>query len=216
MPDCNYCEESFADEDAYLDHLAEAHDDSELSRIDQRRVEQHLGGDGGGFPTGPVILAGLLLFTAAVLAYATFFVGPDTGGDGAAAQTPYNQDAVHEHGMMNVTIEGERIDFSQSQYQNADSAFHFEGGNGRVWHTHAQGVTLEYAMDTLGIQVNETAVTYDGETYRASDPSTRVIIQVNGEPVNPRTYELRGTESVGTADQGDHVRIVVRNTSGQS
>ena len=37
MPDCDYCEESFADEDAYLDHLADVHE-GELGAIDRRRV----------------------------------------------------------------------------------------------------------------------------------------------------------------------------------
>ena len=38
MPACDYCEESFDDETACLDHLAATHG-GELSRIDQRRVE---------------------------------------------------------------------------------------------------------------------------------------------------------------------------------
>ena len=37
MPECDYCGESFADEDAYLEHLSATHE-GELSRIDQRRV----------------------------------------------------------------------------------------------------------------------------------------------------------------------------------
>jgi hypothetical protein len=34
MPNCDYCGDSFADEDAYLDHLATDHDESELGSIE--------------------------------------------------------------------------------------------------------------------------------------------------------------------------------------
>jgi hypothetical protein len=37
MPTCTYCEQTFADEEAYLDHLATEHY-TELGRIDTRRV----------------------------------------------------------------------------------------------------------------------------------------------------------------------------------
>lgn len=214
MPDCNYCEESFDDEEAYLEHLHADHDESELSRIDSRRVEQHTGADeGGGLPTGPLIIVGILAFTGLVLVYVTFFVGGDgPPGNGDVAQTPYGLDTVHGHGTINVTIDGRTLDFSQQQYQVQDDAFHFEGGNGDVWHTHAQGVTLEYAMSTLGIDVNRTTVTFDGETHSARDPNTEVVIEVDDRSVNPKTYVLDGAESASNADQGDHIRIIVRRT----
>jgi hypothetical protein len=214
MPDCNYCSESFDDEEEYLDHLHADHDESELSRIDRRRVEQHMGtGDGGDLPTGPLIIVGILVFTGAVLVYVTFFVGVDgPPGGNDVAQTPYGLDTAHGHGTIDVTIDGQTLDFSRQRYQLEDDAFHFEGGDGDVWHTHAQGVTLEYAMSTLGIDVNSTSVTFEGETYSARDPNTEVIIEVNGNSVNPKTYVLDGAESVSNADRGDHVRIVVRRT----
>lgn len=214
MPDCNYCAESFDDEEGYLEHLHADHDESELSRIDRRRVDQHTGaGEGGGFPTGPAIIVGILLFTGAVLVYVTFFVGVDgPPGDSDVAQTPYGLDTAHGHGLIDVTIDGQTLDFSRQRYQLEDDAFHFEGGDGQVWHTHAQGVTLEYAMSTLGIDVNSTSVTFDGETYSARDPNTEVAIEVNGNSVDPKTYVLDGAESASNADQGDHIRILVRQT----
>jgi len=215
MPDCNYCEESFADEEAYLEHLHEAHDKGELSRIDRRRVEQQVGyDDDGGLPTGPLIIGGLLLFTAGVLVYVTFFVwgGSSTasGPVGDVAQTPTNVGGVHEHGQINVTIDGQTLDFSQSQFQNPQQyqAFHFEGGDGSAWHVHAEGVTLEYAMATLGIDVSQDTVMYDGTTYRDSDPNTNVSVTVNGEQVDPATYELSGV-GAATGQGGDFVRIHV-------
>jgi hypothetical protein len=46
MEDCDYCEESFDDEPAYLDHLAAEHE-GELGRIDRRRVQQRTTDDEG-------------------------------------------------------------------------------------------------------------------------------------------------------------------------
>jgi|APHM01.1.fsa_nt_gi hypothetical protein len=214
MPDCDYCGEAFSDETTYLNHLQADHETAELSRIDQRRVETEVGGSGGGLPVGPLVLGGLVVVALAATVYVTFFFGGGSTGSalGAVQQTPTDVGSVHEHGSIDVTIAGEALDFSRSEFQNPRqySAFHFEGGDGEVWHKHGRGVTLGYAMSTLGIEVNRTAVEYDGRTYRDSDPGTTVTVEVNGEPVDPSTYELQGSQSESNVEEGDHIRIVVR------
>jgi len=215
MPDCNYCDESFADEDAYIKHLDTAHDEGELSRIDRRRVESRHGDDDGETPTGPLILGGLLVFSLAVLAYATFVVWGGGGSAQGFEQTPTNVGSVHEHGTINVTIDGQELDFSKREFQKAGEyeAFHFENGNGEVWHKHAEGVTIEWAMASIGIGLNETSVHYDGLTYHDSDPGTNVTIEVNNESVDPLTYELQGVKS-DSGKGGDHIKIVVTTDNG--
>jgi hypothetical protein len=211
MPDCHYCDESFADEEAYLDHLATSHDESELSRIDQRRVADR-GDDDSEFPTGPVILVGLLLFSGLVLAYVTFFVG---GGDSTAGGVNPNDAAVtpgavseaeHEHGSINVTIDGTQLEFTSGEFIKPQQypKFHFEDQSGQ-WHKHAPDVTLQYAMATLGIWVTASAVEWEGTTYDDSDPGTDVRIRVDGESVDPAQYRL---------EEGDNIEIVVA-TDGQ-
>jgi len=224
MPDCNYCEASFEDEQAYLEHLQAEHED-ELGSIDRRRIEENLGGDGGvGLPTGPLVLGFVLLVAVVIVAYVIFFAGasgpspaPDSGGslEGAGeasldriAQSPGQLRSAHEHGTMDVSIDGQRIDFSQSEYQLAADKFHFESGNGRVWHKHATGVTLEWAIATLGIGVSEDTVVYDGTVYSDSDPGTNVTVEVDGQPVDPQTYVLQGGSDTNP-EAGDSVRIVV-------
>jgi len=216
MPDCDYCAESFEDEQAYLRHLEAAHE-SELGTIDQRRVEEELDAGGGGLPTKPLAVELVVVGIAGLVIYVAFLFDPGgtatdvpgDGGDVEPAQEPAELRTAHEHGTIEMTIDGERIDFSQSQYQVQSDEFHFENGNGRIWHKHARGVTLEWAMATLGIGVTGDTVTYQGTTYNDSDPGTEVIVEVNGEPVDPRTYVLQGTEGENTGE-GDHVRIVVR------
>ena len=217
MVDCDYCDGSFEGEDAYLDHLAEAHA-GELGSIDKRRVEDHDSGSAGSsIPLGPAILVGVIGLSLAIVVYVVMFMG---GGDASAgesgtvngfdvAQMPTSEPytGTHEHGTMTVTIDGQQIDFSQEQYQVAADPFHFEGGNGRVWHAHATGVTLEYALATLNIGISENSLTFQGTTYRADEGAT-VTIEVNGESVDPETYVLQGTEA-DSGEGGDQVRIVV-------
>jgi len=228
MPDCDYCGDSFDDEGSYLRHLGDEHE-GELGAIDRRRVEEELDDGGGGLPTGPLVLGVVLLAAVLVVVYVVVFVGggdatpaTETGADGDAGeaslaeieQTPGPTGSAHEHGTIEVVIDGQRVDFSRQEYQVQADKFHFEGGNGQVWHTHATGVTLEWAMATLNIGVSEDTVVFEGTVYRHSDPGTDVTVEVNGEPVDPQTYVLQGTEAAN-AGNGDHVRIIVEtNESG--
>lgn len=208
MAECDYCGRAFEEEEGLLEHMREEHR-GELGRIDQRRVAD-LEGDDSELPTGPLAIAFIVFASAAVVAFVIFSGG---GGSSAApadvGQTPYG--TAHEHGIMEVVILGEQVDFSQSEYQVQDGDFHFESNNGRVWHTHAEGVTIEYALSTLGIDVTENSTTFDGTTYE-DGAEYNVSVTVDGEPVDPRTYVLEGT-SADNAAQGDHVRVVVERTN---
>lgn len=201
MPDCSYCGESFDSEDDYLAHLETVHED-ELGPIDRRRIEDE---EEGGLGLRSVLLAGLVVIPLVFVAYVLFFTGGDPGGAIPDPERTPSNVATHEHGTINVTIDGQKLDFSNQRFQLQADAFHFESRNGEVWHTHAEGVTLQYAMWTLGIGVTNDSVRYDGETY--TEENATVIIEVNGEPVNPATYELSGA-SVANAENGDHIRIV--------
>ena len=201
MAECDHCGASFDDEDAYVRHLGDEHAD-DLGPIESRRVAE-LESDGGG---RDVVVYGVGLGALALgglLAYLLFFSGGagTTGTNGAGGPTGVG--SVHYHGTINATIGGQQLDFSRDRFQLQDRAFHFERGNGERWHVHAKQVTLAYAMQTLGIDVTNGTVTYDGTTY-GDDPNESVTVTVNGEPVTPSEYVLQ---------QGNRVRIVA-NASG--
>ncbi len=81
MVDCEYCAESFDSDDAYLDHLADAHD-GELGAIDRRRVEEHTEGeDDGTLPMGPLIIGIVVVFAIGLTVYATQLSGSDGGSN---------------------------------------------------------------------------------------------------------------------------------------
>lgn len=205
MPTCDHCGAEFDDGDAYLAHLAAEHE-GDLGAIERRRVaNREADASGGGIPTGPAVLGLVVLFALAIVVYVVFAFG---GGSTARAGEPGAYGSDHGHGTINVTVLGDRIDFSQARYQVQADRFHFEGGNGRVWHTHASGVTLQWGMATLGIDVTASSVTYRGTTYRDNDSAYDVSVTVDGEPVDPATYVLDGA-SEDNPQAGDHVRIVV-------
>lgn len=203
MPSCDYCDGEFEDEEAYLDHLEAEHYD-ELDRIDRRRVDD--AGEDSGMDTrvlGAVVVAVLLVGGGG--AYALMSGG---GGGGAelpeVEQQPSGVGAQHTHGTIDVTIDGHTFDFGQGEYQLQSDYFHFEGGSGEQWHVHANGVTLQYALNTLDIGVTEDRVVWEGEVYERGDEGTTITIAVNDEPVDPATYVLQ---------EGDSVTVVVE-TSG--
>ncbi len=202
MPECRYCGETFDSEDAHLTHLDETHAD-ELSRIDQRRIEQQAA---DGATSRPLIYGAIVaVLVIAVAGYLVFGTG---GGESQPDEaqpsltTPRAVGSVHYHGTINMTIDGEQVDFTQSKYKQPreNPAFHFEGMNDPRWHVHAQDVTVFYAMSTLDIKVIPGEVVFDGVVYREQDPGIKIRIAVNGESVDPREHVLT---------DGDHVKIVV-------
>jgi hypothetical protein len=202
--ECDYCSESFEDEEPYLEHLRDEHGD-DLGPIEQRRVDAlDDGGDGlPGFVYAAVAVVGLVL----VGGVAVGLLGGGGGGNGqlndSAPQQPVGLGTVHEHGGMTVTIDGQTLDFSQREYQLQNDYFHYENGDGSQWHVHGSGVTLEYGLETLGMDVAPDALAFEGTVYRTSEGDT-VRYVVNGQSVDPTTYELQ---------QGDQVEVVATSNS---
>ena len=190
MLDCDYCGAAFEDEDAYHDHLRGEHLD-ELGPIDRRLVGEV--DEGSSLPVGPIALVAILGVTAALVVYVTFF----TGGSSASGVGPAG--SAHYHGTIEVTVLGEQVDFSRSEYQLQADRFHFEGGQGTEWHAHASGVTLGFGMESLGFDVTSDSFTYEGTTYE-DGADYEVAIRANGQAVGP-DYVLQ---------DGDRVRISVR------
>lgn len=211
MPDCKYCDESFDSESAYLSHLESTHE-GELGPIDRRRIGKADGDDDSSLPTA--LIGGVVVgVPVLVLAYLFFFTGSTPGETLPRPEpTPTDVGEVHFHGTIDVRVAGETLDFSRAKFQNPREypAFHFEGGDGEVWHGHARQVTLAYAMWTLGIGVTADSVTYDGTTYTDGENAS-VSITVNNESVNPTEYVLQGVRA-GNAADGDHIRIRVEPT----
>jgi len=230
MEECDHCGDTFDDEDAYLAHLAAEHRD-ELGRIEEKRVENHEAEQDGGRTQLYVSIAAVTVIAAlAAFAFGTVFAGGGggdstidpaaqnaqspmaTGGDvpGPAQDQvalPQSPGAVHEHGPMTVEIDGQRLDFTRNRFQLQDDYFHFEPGDlpDNYYHLHAQRITLEYGLETLGIGVTNGTLSYNGTVYDDAAPDQRVVYRVNGEEVNPELYKL---------SEGDEVTVIAEYTGG--
>jgi hypothetical protein len=204
MPECDYCGASFDDEAAELKHLRSEHAD-ELGPIDRRRVGD-VDGDDEGLPTGPIALGVVLLASAAIVGYVVF-----AAGSGGASVQPQN-DGTHEHGTIEATIDGQEIDFTRSEFARNDQYFHIHRGSADpLWHAHGSPITVEYALGTFGIELNDdgTELTFQNETYSESD-GAEIRIEVNGESVDPNyTIEGVGPEDAARNGEGDDIRVVV-------
>jgi hypothetical protein len=138
MEECDYCGESFPDEDAYLDHLAAEHE-GELGRIDRRRVASHDTDDDEGLELGPTVLVGLLVLAGLIVVYVTFFMGGGgNGGDGGGAAREIPDDPLladaesfpstgNRHVSSGTELDHERMPpLSGRHYARAASAGFYE------------------------------------------------------------------------------------------
>ncbi|WP_435359594.1 MoaD/ThiS family protein [Haloarchaeobius sp. DFWS5] len=204
MHDCEYCDESFAAEDAYLRHLRDEHAAS-LGRIESRRVATLDDDETTDAPeTSKLALAGAVVVFGLIVAGLFAQLGDSGQQSGSltddAVAKPSGVGPQYDAGTLSVTVGGDAIDFSGDRYQHRSQAFHFQAGDGRRWHAHGDGVTLEFALETLGFGVAEGGFAAQNETYVRSD-GDRVRYAVNGESVDPEQYVLQ---------PGDRVEVVVR------
>ena len=204
---CTYCGDSVPDDD-YETHLRRTHAD-ELTGIDERRV---------GAPSDEPKRRNLALYAGAgvilvvfVLGYSLVFLGSGADASSAAVQ-PDATAQIHEHGLITVQYDDTAVEFTEPRYIEADDCFHFHGNDAQVWHAHCEDVTIEYALETLGMDVTADTFTVDGQTFAEAD-GDEVSVTVDGEEVDPQEYVLEGVESVDDAGDGagDTVEIVVRS-----
>ena len=208
MTTCTYCGETVPP-DRYERHLRHAHA-AELTAIDRRRVRT-LSAESS--RRSPLVYAGVgLLLVLFAVGYVSVFLLSGTGTSSAAVQ-PDASMAIHEHGTIVVQYDDTVVDFTDAQYIERDGCFHFHAyDDAEVWHVHCEDVTIEYALETLGMTVTADRFAVDDREFSEEDGDS-VTVTVDGEVVDPQEYVLDGVESVDDAmdGAGDHVEIVVES-----
>lgn len=199
---CDHCGAEFGSRREEIEHVLSEHgDDISSHRADELKRERNRldeESNGGGLPVSRrAIAAGVMLLAVVGGGYALMNTGAvsftssgggtdtPTGNVGAQVGPP---GSAHDHAGFSVVVDGEPIRFSKPRYQLQADRVHFEGGDGSTIHKHATGVTVEYALETLGLDVNATCLTVHGDQY--CEPEGEVEVTVNGEPAE---------------DGGDHV-----------
>lgn len=207
--DCDYCDESFSDELEQVEHTLDAHDD-ELTGHDtddlkrkRNRLQREEDDGGSAFPVKTVGFAALVVVLVVGGGYGLMASGLLTVEKDAPASTGSNTlgapGSTHEHAQFTVTVNGERIDFSQPRYQASKTQnryVHFEGGDGVTIHKHATGVTIAYTLESLGFSINETCISTDtGETYCESSGG-ELSVTVNGQSVDPTEAVIQDGQTI--------------------
>lgn len=113
----------------------------------------------------------------------------------------YSSSHPHAHGSLEVTIDGEEVNFSQERYVMNDAYFHFHGDEGGSrWHAHSTNLTVDYAISAFDdFEMTNGSITVNETTYDADQTTVRI----NGESVDPDRYVLK---------DGDQIELVVNET----
>jgi len=141
----------------------------------------------------------LLIYVLAALIIAALLFG--------LASNPLKpkQEEMHRHFDFKLYREGQAVDLSQDQYQSVeghelDERVHLHDNNGDVMHVHAEGVTLDEFLASLGIELpvaSETKVFVNGDfeprglAYQPQDVDQ--ILVVHGQATDEQIVAWQAT-----------------------
>lgn len=102
--------------------------------------------------------------------------------------------APHDHGTLDIVIDGRTLDLDQPPYHELHPQFHVHEDSGNLWHHHPasltsildfEPMTLEEAFDALRMEATADTFALHGTTFDGADPDTSVSITVDDDPVDP-------------------------------
>lgn len=117
----------------------------------------------------------------------------------------------HTHADFLVSLQGEKINFSKSQYQSTSTSthhpdVHLHDGWGDVIHYHARGITLQDFFTSFDMNITNSCFYTQNNSYCANE-SFNFEVYVNNKTIdNPQNY---------VADDLDQIAIIYyqKNTS---
>ncbi len=206
---CDHCGETFDSRRAEIDHVLADHgsDLTSHERDALKRERNELPDTSGSvadrLPIGRgTAMAALFLGLAAVVLYGmvsagvvSFTAGGSPSGTATAPTSVGPAGSTHEHATFSVSVAGDRIDFSRQRYQMQANRVHFEAGDGTTIHKHATGVTIGYALDTLGLGINASCLQVHGDAY--CEPAGDLAVTVDGSDIDaPTDHVIRDGETI--------------------
>lgn len=114
----------------------------------------------------------------------------------------------HVHADFLVSINGEKINFSQSQYQSTatntlHSGVHLHDGWGTVIHYHQKGITLQDFFTSLDMNMSQNCFTTQNTSY-CTNQTHNFEVYVNNKTIeNPQNY---------VADDLDQIAIIYQDS----
>lgn len=119
--------------------------------------------------------------------------------------------AAHDHGTLDIVIDGETVDLDQPRFHDLHPEFHVHPGDGNRWHHHPrtpvdmfrfEPMTLREALTAIGIEHTGDTFAFDGVVHDTSHPTAEVTVIVNGAEVDVDAHVI-----------GDHDHITVEVTT---
>lgn len=202
MTECEYCDEEFEDKTELHIHWGEEHED-ELNSHEQEKVKkaerekdkesqrkQAKRKEYKNYAIMGVLLVGLIAGGAALAPNLSFLAG-GSNNIGAAG-------SAHYHADFSVVIEGEEVDFSQSDYQVVSQKAHVEGGNGNVVHSHATGAHFKFFLNTLNFDYNETYLKTPNEEYYENGKQIRMFVNTASDwrEIDPAPFRFETGDKI--------------------
>ncbi len=126
-----------------------------------------------------------------------------------AAMTTF---AAHDHGILDIVINGELVDLDQPRFHDLHPEFHIHPGHGNRWHHHPrhlgamfsfERLTLRQALQAVGIEATDDELVFDGVSYDLTGTNVAASIHVGVVEVDPDRHLI-----------GDGDRITVRVDTG--
>jgi len=106
----------------------------------------------------------------------------DTSGDDAAT------------GKATLVVEGTELDL-QSLDEDGDG-FGIAADDEHTWVTQQSNLTLADSLSRFDVEANAQTLAFDGETYREDTEGTDIVYRVDGEPVDPESYEVSNGDQI--------------------
>ena len=123
-----------------------------------------------------------------------------------AAMTTF---AAHDHGSLDIVIDGQLTDLDQPRFHDLHPEFHIHPGHGNRWHHHPRTLadmfsfellTLNEALTAMGAEFRDNTLTFDGAVYDTTDPTVTITLRVNGVDVDPDNHVI---------GDGDHITVEI-------
>ena len=180
MHKCDQCDREFNTEEGLNQHKADKHG---MSRHEKKEIKRHKEEERKEEINKKVkskkmkkwIIVAVIIIALVAGGYYAFTLIPSSPSSNVVVGPA---GSTHIHQDIKVYMNGKAIDFSQPKYQLRSRLVHFEGGDGNVMHTHATGMTLGYALETMGIQLTD-CLAIDGTKY-CDEGNKTVKVYVNG------------------------------------
>lgn len=95
--------------------------------------------------------------------------------------------AAHDHGSLDIVIDGELVDLDQPRFHDLHPEFHIHPGYGNRWHHHPrhlgamfgfEPLTLRQALSAVGLDLAGDRLVFDGSSFDLLDTTTELSVLV--------------------------------------